>query len=354
MGDGRVIAPIHDRPAGGLTVTHDERGRFDEQVGPFRRELLAHAYQMLGSGHDAEDAVQQALVRAWRAWDRYDPARASVRTWLHAIASNTCRDALASRARRVLPSGLGAPGTDVEQPLVPATEVAWVSPLPTAALDDGHDDPAAVIVRRGQVRLAVIVALQALPARQRAVLILRDVLRFSAAEVADMIGTTTVAVNSTLQRARTAVGGIDHDEPESRSRDAASQGLLQRYTSAFERADLAELRSLLVADAVMEMPPVPLWFRGRDDVVGFLARAYRMRGTDWRVALVGANGQPAFAAYVRDGDAWTAHSIQVLDTDADGITRNDVFFDQNLFEAFGLPLTWDDPWDGTPEEPTPL
>lgn len=320
------------------TATDTSDSGFEASTEPYRRELLAHGYQMLGSARDAEDAVQEAFVRAWRAWPGYDPDRGSVRTWMHAIAHNTCLTMLASRHRRVLPSGLGAPGTDIEQALVAAPEISWIEPIPTSAFVGRAEDPAAEIVRHGQVRLAFIGALQVLPPRQRAVLILREVLHFSAAEVAEMIETSPAAVNSALQRARAALAptGV---EPVGSELPAATADLLERYVDAFARADIATLRALLVADAVMEMPPVPLWFRGRDDFVGFLERAYRLRGTDWRAVPVDANGQAAFAAYVRDidGGGYAAHSIQVLDTDSEGITRNTVFFDQELFVRFGLP-----------------
>jgi RNA polymerase sigma-70 factor, ECF subfamily len=315
----------------------DGRRAFETQVAPYRRELVAHSYQMLGSAHDAEDAVQEALLRAWRAWDRFDPARASVRTWMHAIVTNVCLSALASRKRRVLPSDLGAAGSDVEQPLVAAHDVPWVGPIPSSMLVGEVDDPATALVRNGRVRLAFVVALQALPARQRSVLILREVLGFSAAEVAGMIDTTTAAVNSSLQRARRNLGALGPDEDAVTARDLVAPDLLQRYTDAFVRADVDGLRELLVADAVMEMPPVPLWFRGRDGFVGFLERAYRLRGTEWKALHVEANGQPAFAAYVRDGGEYVAHSIQLLDNDADGVTANVVFFERALFGLFGLP-----------------
>jgi RNA polymerase sigma-70 factor, ECF subfamily len=315
-------------------------GAFETAVAPHRKELLAHAYQMLGSVHDAEDAVQEAMARAWRAWDRFDPGIGSARTWLHAIVRNTCLTRLSSRQRRVLPSGLGAPGADVEQALVAAPEVAWIEPIPSSMVLAAAGDVAEVAVQRSHVRLAFVVALQVLPPRQRAVLILREVLRFSAAEVAEMIDTTPTAVNSALQRARAVLDQAQVDGGPTAPEPAAAE-VLDRYVDAFARADVGALRTLLVDDVVMEMPPVPLWFRGRDDFVGFLERAFRMRGTDWRATAVDANGQTALAAYVRAGEGYEAHSIQVLDIAEGGVTRNVVFFDASLFARFGLPTQLD-------------
>jgi RNA polymerase sigma-70 factor (ECF subfamily) len=318
----------------------EESSEFEVLVAPFRRELLAHSYQMLGSAQDAEDAVQETLMRAWRAWDRYDPARASVRTWVHTIVTNTCLNHLAARKRRVLPSGLGPAARDVEHALVPADEVSWVGPIPSSTFDVDPDDPAAALVRNGRIRLAFIVALQTLSPRQRSVLVLREVLGFSAAEVAAMIDASPAAVNSALQRARAALaqrGPVEDAVTDDALTDDAGSDLLTRYTDAFVRADVVALRELLVEDAVMEMPPVPLWYRGRDDFVGFMSRAYRMRGTDWRVVHVRANGQLAFAAYSRGDGDYAAHSIQLLDTTAGAVTRNVVFFDRSLFGLFGLP-----------------
>lgn len=237
----------------------------------------------------------------------------------------------------MLPSGLGAASRDVEQPLVPTHELAWVQPIPSAMLDTDADDPAAALVRSGQVRLAFIVALQTLPAQQRSVLILCEVLRFSAAEVAEMLGLTSVAVNSSLQRARVALSRREPNEDSVTAGEPNDSDLLLRYTDAPARADIDGLSALLVDDAVMEMPPVPLWYQGRDDFLGFMSRAYRLRGTDWRVLHVSANGQPAFGAYSPGDGGYRPHSIQVLSTNAGSVTHNVVFFEPTLFEMFGLP-----------------
>lgn len=295
----------------------------------YRGELVACCYRMLGSFHDAEDAVQETLLRAWKARDRYDPARASVRTWLHRIATNVCLTALEGRRRRPLPTGLGAPSDDPMTPLVPAFDVPWLEPFPDARYD---------VEARADLRLAWVAAAQALPARQRAVLVLRDVLAFSAAEVAEQLETTVAAVNSSLQRARAALSGLGDvdavDEPDDRD----VRAVVGRYVEAFEAADVPALVRLLADDAVLEMPPVPLWFRGSHDYGRFMDRVFDMRGPGWLLRALTANGQPALAAYAPGaGHGHRAHSLQVL-TVADGrVAHNVVFADPRVFETFGLP-----------------
>ncbi|WP_290061633.1 sigma-70 family RNA polymerase sigma factor [Amycolatopsis solani] len=297
---------------------------------PHRRELLAHCYRMLGSVHEAEDLVQETLVRAWKAWAGYDPARASVRTWLHRIATNACLTALEGRARRPLPSGLGRPSDDPGAPLTPSFDIPWLQPFPDAR----SDDPG-----RGTLRLAFLAAMQTLPPKQRAVLILRDVLEFSAAEVAGFLGTTPAAVNSALQRARAGLGGLSVEEVAEPG-DAAIEAVLDRYVRAFERADVAGLVGLLADDVVMEMPPVPLWFRGRDDYGRFLERLFAMRGPDWRMTRTAANGQPALAAYCRDdAGVHRLHTLQVFTVTKAGVAHNVVFADPAVLAAFDLPAT---------------
>ncbi len=306
---------------------------FDQQTGSYRRELLVHCYRMLGSVHDAEDLVQETMLRAWRARDRYDQRRSSIRTWLYAIATNACLTALEGRARRPLPSGLGAASDDPRTPLMPSFDIPWLEPFP----DDRLTDPAAQVIARGSLRLALIAAMQLLPPRQRAVLILRDVLDFSAAEVAGLLGTSSAAVNSTLQRARAGLSGENAVSDISEPDDPAVQSVLNRYIRAFEAADVDGLVSLLTDDAVLEMPPVPLWYRGRGDYGEFLARVFEMRGRDWRmVPCSTANRQPAVAAYCRGDAVYELHTLQVFTITPAGITHNVVFQVPRVFESFGL------------------
>ena len=306
---------------------------------PFREELLAHCYRMLGSVQDAEDQVQETFLRAWRSYDDFE-GRASLRTWLYRIATNACLRALENNSRRPLPSGLGSPGEDPAAP--PATaqpEVPWLQPMPGALVSAGPADPASIVTSRMSMRLAFIAALQYLPARQRAVLILRDVLQWRAAEVAGLLGTTTTAVNGMLDRARARLEQVAPAEDE--IREPASPGdraLADRYAEAFEKADITALTQLLREDAVFEMPPRPTWFAGRAAIGTFLqARVLREPGK-FRGTPTAANGQPAIASYRRDGDGvYRAYAIQVLTIAGPHITRITSFIDQGLFVKFGLP-----------------
>jgi RNA polymerase sigma-70 factor (ECF subfamily) len=315
---------------------------FALRTDPYRRELLAHCYRMLGSVHDAEDLVQETMLRAWRAADRYDDRRSSLRTWLHRIATNACLTALEQRARRPLPSGLGAPSDDPTGPMVPGAEVPWLQPIPDVMVGVGGDggDPATVAVDRSTMRLAFVAALQHLPPRQRAMLVLRDVLAWSAAEVADALGTTTAGVNSGLQRARATLVEASTESAVHEPADAERRALVDRYVDAFERADVTGLAELLTADAVMEMPPFRNWYVGRDAYAGFMTRVFVTRGTSWRNVPTAANGQAALAAYVRGADgAFHRHTLQVLTFDGPLISRNAVFQDAAVLTAFGMPET---------------
>jgi RNA polymerase sigma-70 factor, ECF subfamily len=308
---------------------------------PFRAELLAHCYRMLGSVYDAEDQVQETLVRAWRSYGEFE-GRASLRTWLYRIATNACLRALENRGRRPLPSGLGSPGDDPYGPLASErADVPWLQPFPDALLPGRPADPADVAVSRESVRLALIAALQYLPPRQRAVLLLRDVLGWHAAEVADLLGTTVIAVNSALQRARDQLReAAPAQDAMHEPADAAQRDLLDRYAVAFETADVTGLMRLLREDAVIEMPPQPGWFAGRDLIGRFLA-AKVLPGHAFRMLPIAANGQPAFAAYLREDDGvFRAHAVQVLTVSAGQITRLVSFNDASLFPAFGLPPTF--------------
>jgi RNA polymerase sigma-70 factor (ECF subfamily) len=297
----------------------------------FRGELLAHCYRMLGSLHDAEDAVQETYVRAWRAYERFE-GRTSLRRWLYAIATNVCLTALAGRARRPLPSGLGAPADDHRAAVVGSAEIPWLQPLPDGLLQRDGDDPAGVVAARAGIRLAFVAALQHLPARQRAVLILRDVLDWPAAEVAGMLGATTAGVNSALQRARGRLRDLHLAAEDVTEPDAGDvRDLLERYAAAFQQADVEGLVGLVRADVEMEMPPHATWFTGRDAVLGFLGTRVLRRPGDWRMAPTRANGQPALAAYRRAGDGtYGPYGIQVLTLVGNRIARITSFNEPGL------------------------
>ena len=306
---------------------------------PYRQELLAYCYRMLGSVDDAEDQVQEILLRAWRSYGEFE-GRSSLRTWLYRIATNTCLRALENRSRRPLPSGLAGAAEDPHGPLTAAlTDVPWLQPIPDTLVSGGFGDPAAVVSARAGMRLALIAALQYLPARQRAVLILRDVLGWRAAEAAELLGVSTVAANSALQRARAHLAQIAPAEDDLREpADPADRTLLDRYAAAFETADIAALTELLRADATLEMPPEPFWFAGRDHVTKFLRARVLTRPGKFLLVPTSANGQPAFASYVRAGDGpFLAHSIQVVTTHGGQVTRIVSFNDANLAATFGLP-----------------
>jgi RNA polymerase sigma-70 factor, ECF subfamily len=317
-------------------------GDFDRATAPYRRELLAHCYQMLGSVHDAEDLVQDTLLRAWRSYDRFDDRRASIRTWLHRIATNACLTELRNRAHRPLPSGLGTPSDDPGAPMTVGREIPWLEPIADAQLGAHSSDPAAAILARGQLRLAFVTAMQVLPARQRAILIMRDVLELPIADVAAALGATRAAVNSGLQRARARLAElrVDQDavtEPSSADRRA----IVDRYVAAFVAADLKALAEMLTDDVVLEMPPVLNWYVGRDNYVQFMARAFQLRGTDWRMLAASANGQPALAAYVRrdSADRYEIHSLQVFSIAGSRVSRNINFVDRAAFTSFGIAHT---------------
>jgi RNA polymerase sigma-70 factor (ECF subfamily) len=312
---------------------------FAQLTDPFRTELLAHCYRMLGSVHDAEDQVQETMVRAWRSYDDFE-GRASLRTWLYKIATNSCLRALENRGRRPLPSGLGAPGENPDGPLTAGSrEVPWLEPIPDALVEASPADPASVVMSRASLRLALIAALQYLPARQRAVLILRDVLQWRASEVADLLGTTTTAVNGLLLRARARIdqaGPAQEDIHE--PAETSQRALLDRYAAAFQNADASALSQLLQEDATFEMPPVVTWFAGRDLIGRFLSTRVLGQPGDFKLFPVAANGQPGFACYLRGRDGrHHAHAIQVLTIADAGIAHIVTFQQAGLFPAFGLP-----------------
>ena len=307
--------------------------QFATQTEPFRSELLAHCYRILGSIHDAEDLVQETYLRAWRSFGRFE-GRSSVRRWLYAIATRACLTALETRSRRPLPSGLGAPSDD--HPVAVAVgepSVSWLQPAPDALL--GIGDPAAIVAGRAGVRLAFIAALQFLPARQRAVLTLRDVLAFSTTEVAEMLQTSTAAVDSALRRARARMveaGPVEEDLAE--PREQARQTLLDGYVEAFNRADSEALVKLLRADVELEMPPIPTWFSGRSAVLGLLSGSVLRAGL-WRLVPTRANSQPAFLIHQRTDDGrYEPYGIQVLTLIGTRIARITSFNDPSLVATF--------------------
>jgi RNA polymerase sigma-70 factor, ECF subfamily len=311
---------------------------FGRRTDPHRRELLVHCYRMLGSLHDAEDAVQETYLRAWRGYARFEE-RSSIRTWLYRIATRACLTALEGKSRRVLPSGLGGASDDPRVSLAARRpEVPWLEPLPDAAVHSDADDPATIAARRESTRLAFVAALQQLPAKQRAALVLRDVLAWPAADVADLLELSTAAVNSALQRARTQLARSRPSEETITMTPDIDEQVLARFVTAFETADLAALTALLRHDVELEMPPIPTWFTGRDAVAGFFA--YRaLAGGARRLLPTRANGCPAAATYVLATDGrYHAHSIQVLETDGAEITHVYAFLDTDLFANFTMPL----------------
>lgn len=307
----------------------------------YRPELRAYCYRMLGSVDECEDLVQDTYLRAWQSYERFE-GRSSIRLWLYKIATNTYLNVLQTRKRRPLPSGLGAPADSAAVSLAPAqSDIPWLQPAPDSLLYGATDDPAVVVSVRSSVRLAFVAALQHLSPLQRAVLVLRDVLGWQASEVAAMLGTSTAAVNSALQRARArlAESGPLLDELGEPT-DPGLRDVLDRYMSAFEHADVDELAELLRADVELEMPPIPTWFTGRDAVCAFLARVVLHTPGEWRLAQTRANGAPAFAMYRRAPDgAFRAHGLDVLSLVDGRISRIVAFNDSALVAKFGLPET---------------
>jgi RNA polymerase sigma-70 factor (ECF subfamily) len=296
-------------------------------VEPRAAELHAHCYRMLGSVHDAEDALQEALLRAWRGLPRFE-GRSSVRSWLYRIATNTCLDAAAGRQKRVLPIDFG-PGADPhDSPGVPVTESVWVEPY--AGVEESYE-------QRESVELAFVAALQHLPATQRAVLILREVLGFSAAEVAETLHTTVAGVNSALQRARKAV---DERVPEASQQatlrelgDERAREIVERYTAALEAGDVEAITALLTDDATWSMPPCPAWYRGREAVTAFLTE-YPLQER-WRHIPTRANGQLAVGCYMWDGEKYAAAVLDVLTLRGEKIVDVTAFLAPWVFRRFG-------------------
>ncbi|GAA4977041.1 RNA polymerase sigma-70 factor (ECF subfamily) [Nonomuraea thailandensis] len=317
---------------------------FVSSTDPYRRELLAHCYRMLGSLDEAEDLVQETYLRAWRAFERFE-GRSSIRTWLYRIATNACLTALEHADRKMLPSGLMTPTDDPYAVPVPADpDVSRIQPIPSALVEAELEDPAAIVTTRESLRLALIASLQHLPARQRAVLILREVLAFPAIEVAQMLDISVPAVKSLLQRARAtlekAAPTADHViEPS----DPRARELLANYMEAFEKSDPAALQKILRDDVTLEAMKMGTWFKGLNTCLPFLATRVLGSPGRWRLLPTTANGQSAAATYVRSDDGTHhAYGLVVLSVTAMGISRITIFNDDVSFIArSGLPLTLD-------------
>jgi RNA polymerase sigma-70 factor (ECF subfamily) len=329
---GATMAPMAEQSA----VPGDPE--FAEAAEPFRRELLAHCYRMVGSIQDAEDMVQETYLRAWRSYAGFE-GRSSVRTWLYQIATNRCLTELGRKSRRVMPSDLSDPETDPDAPVeAPGTMVSWLQPAPDAAVLPDSGDPAAIVAARDGLRLALVASLQHLPPRQRAVLLLRDVLAFPATDVAVMLDTTTASVKSALQRARARLEELALDDDRVTEPTAPqARALLDEYIVAFERADAAALERLLVEEVTLEATPLRTWFAGRKTCLPFLRNHLLGSPGDWRMLATRANGQPAAAAYTRDQDGnYQPYGICVLTVTSAGIRRISSFGDPRLVTVFGF------------------
>jgi RNA polymerase sigma-70 factor (ECF subfamily) len=353
--------PTADLPAADLlAAARSDAHAFERLVAPHRRELSVHCYRMLGSLDDADDAMQETLLKAWRHLAGFE-RRSSLRAWLYRIATNTCLDALDHRARRVLPVAIAAPADPATPPAPDDHEVPWLQPYPDTLLDtpDPDADPAAVLARREHIELAFVAAVQYLPARQRAALLLREVIGFTAAETATLLDTSPAAVNSALQRAKAALEtGLPAHALHRPTGDAAE--LVGRYLRAWDAADVPALVALLRADAHMAMPPTPSWYQGREAIAVYLRHLFASPwGRDLRLVPTAANRQPALAVYAPTGGpagpggptrpAGPARpggparheplAVKVFTVEGGLISAVTGFVAPGLFPAFGLPDT---------------
>lgn len=342
---GAAQPPIGRVPSGGVQDSslnvRPGPAELEQQLEQYRSELTGYCYRMLGSA-DAEDAVQETFIRAWRGYDRFE-GRSALRSWLYRIATNVCFDMLNGRERRARPMDLGPAREPVVANLNTLPEVTWIEPIP-----DGHvvpeSDPAEIAQTRETIRLAFVAALQHLPPRQRAVLILCEVLRWKASEVAELLETSVSSVNSALQRARATLETADADAVTTApSVDQADEELLARYVEAFERYDIDALTSLIHEDATQSMPPYDLWLRGRDDIFEWwTGPGNGCRGSKV-VPTVAANGSPAFGQYKpsADGEGYEPWALQVLEVEDGKIVELTFFLDtERVFPLFGLPLQY--------------
>ncbi|HEY1480410.1 MAG TPA: sigma-70 family RNA polymerase sigma factor [Gaiellales bacterium] len=328
-------------PDRSLTVPQS-RDELESRLEQHRSELTAHCYRMLGSPFEAEDAVQETLIRAWRGIERFE-GRAALRSWMYRIATNVCLDMLQGRERRALPMDLGPSQEAASAQLNTLPETTWIQPIPDGlvALDG---DPADVAVARESIKLAFVGALQHLPPRQRAVLIFCEVLRWKASEVAELLETSVASVNSALQRARATLDQHDIGSEPGGTLDAADRELLSRYVDAFERYDMEALTSLIHEDATQSMPPFDLWLSGRDEILAFwFSIGIECRGSRV-VPTMSANGSPAFGQYKpsKTGQGFDPWALQVLEL-KDGVIEEMTFFldTETLFPLFQLPLHLD-------------
>src|SRR3954447_7512935 len=324
-----------------MAATTSPTPALETELESYRRELTAHCYRMLGSGFEAEDAVQETFVRAWRNFSSFE-GRSSLRSWVYKIATNVCLDMLQGPQRRARPMDMGPAGTAESTLGAPLVETAWVLPIPDSRTLPDAGDPAELAATRETLRLAFVAALQHLPPRQRAVLILREVLRWQAIEVAELLDMTVASVNSALQRARATIDQLDLDEAGTAKLEGDDQQLLTRYVDAFERYDIDSLVALIADDAEFSMPPFELWLRGTADI----AKWYVGQGAgceNSRMLRTRANGSPAFAQYKPSGDnewePWALQVIEVRDGKITGLHHWIPPFAGQLFESFGFPPT---------------
>ncbi|MEU2492937.1 sigma-70 family RNA polymerase sigma factor [Streptomyces sp. NPDC007883] len=320
---------------GDLATTQDLESRLEG----YRTELTGYCYRMLGSAFEAEDAVQDTMVRAWKSFEKFE-GRSSLRSWLYRIATNVCLDMLNAGNRRARPMDLTAATPVAQARLTARPEITWLEPVPDGRVLPSVADPADTAVERESIRLAFVAALQHLPPKQRAVLILREVLAWKAAEVAELLGTSVASVNSALQRARATLAEYDPSESDPADPlDDEQQKLLERYVAAFEGYDMQALTALLREDATMSMPPYDLWLRGHDDIVGWMLGVGEVCRGSKLVATV-ANGSPAFAQYHprQDGEGYEPWALIVLEVAGGRIGAMDFYLDtKRWFPLFGLP-----------------
>jgi len=335
-----VVLEVGSVECEGVTVR--ESTVVNTALEPFRRELTRYCYRMLGSGFEAEDAVQETMLRAWRNADKFE-GRSSVRSWLYRIATNVCIDMQRNVQRRARPMEMGPSSPPVESHLGPTLpEATWITPIPDAGVAPEGADPAEVAQYRESIRLAFVTALQHLPARQRAALILCEVLRWQATEAAELLDTSVPAINSALQRARATLSAVPPG-PQPETLDGAESELLARYVDAFERYDIDRLVTLLREDAVQSMPPFAMWIQGAANIGRWMVQPGPSACRGSRLVATTANGCPAFGQYRRDPrGGYVPWALQVLEISDGKITEMSFFLDlldpERLFPSFGLPL----------------